>query len=188
MLRSEDIESALYNIDRYGQHVVTLPLMRWTQSGSAPALRKAVAGKGGQGQGQGQGQGGEKGGKEGESNTAHEGMSSDACLELADFRDAWQVALRSALDVMVFALMVAWLTFKAWQDNKFFSATLDADQDLNVSWQEISMYIYRNVGSILNSLIVLLLVTAAAVRLSQRHGWASLPCLEATISENSPIY
>jgi hypothetical protein len=64
-------------------------------------------------------------------------MSSDACLELADFRDAWQVALRSVLDVMVFALMVAWLTFKAWQENKFFSATLDTDQDLNVSWHEI---------------------------------------------------
>jgi hypothetical protein len=182
VLRSEDIESALYNIDRYGQHVVTLPLKRWTQSGSAPALRKAVSGKGGQGQG------GEKGGKEGEGSKADESMSSDACLELADFRDAWQVALRSVLDVMVFALMVAWLTFKAWQENKFFSATLDTDQDLNVSWHEISMYIYRNVGSILNSLIVLLLVTAAAVRLSQRHGWASLPCLEATISENSPIH
>jgi hypothetical protein len=84
-------------------------------------------------------------------------------LQLSDFREPGQVALRVVLDVCVFVFMVAWLSFKAWQDNKFLSATLDVNQDLSISWLEFSMYIYRNIGSILNFFIVLLLVTAGCV-------------------------
>ena len=51
------------------------------------------------------------------------------------------------------------------QDNKFMTALLDVNNDLSVSWNEVMMYIYKNLGSILHACIVVLLSSAGPVPL-----------------------
>ena len=58
---------------------------------------------------------------------------------------------------------IPWGTRNWAQDNKFLSATLDVNQDLNISWLEVYMYVYKNMGSILDFFIVVLLVSAGVV-------------------------
>jgi hypothetical protein len=106
------------------------------------------------------------------------GSNHSIHIELRDFRAPGQVAFRIILDVMVYILMVAWLLFKTWQDNKFLTAIIDVNQDLNISWLEIHMYIYKNMGAILNLAIVVMLLSAGGVRLSEPQGWLSVPYLE----------
>jgi hypothetical protein len=106
------------------------------------------------------------------------GSNNTMHMELRDFRAPGQVALRIILDVMVYILMVVWLLFKAWQDNKFLTGTLDVNQDLHISWLEIHMYTYKNMGAILNLAIVIMLLSAGGVRLSEPQGWLSVPYLE----------
>jgi len=43
------------------------------------------------------------------------------------------------------------------------TALLDVNNDLSVSWNEVMMYIYKNLGSILHACIVVLLSSAGPV-------------------------
>ena len=217
-------------------------------------------------------------------------------MALDDLREEAEIALRLALDLIVYLVMMLWLVFKvlaygslslkhthtlylseectagvgqererykaqlatpcrpcfpchrrhspswctqAWKDNRFFSAFVDLDQDLSMSWDEVlrlfvclavlppchafhpclsvclflsfsvanshslaipcspplslweetphvrscflscscqvMLYVYRNISSIMNSIIVILLVTVAAIRLHEHDGWFTLP-------------
>jgi hypothetical protein len=69
------------------------------------------------------------------------------------------------------------------QENKFFSAVLDADEDMSISYLEVVMYIYKNVPSLLNALIVIFLWAAGGIRLRD-HSWFSLPAIGDVEDEN----
>ncbi|MGB1598326.1 MAG: hypothetical protein ACPIOQ_36550, partial [Promethearchaeia archaeon] len=64
---------------------------------------------------------------------------------------------------------------KAWLENRFFTAVLDANEDMIISYMERALYVYKNVPSIMNACIVVFLWVAAGLRLRERHGWFSLP-------------
>lgn len=53
------------------------------------------------------------------------------------------------------------------------------------SCSQVMLYVYRNISSIMNSIIVILLVTVAAIRLHEHDGWFTLPSVWDQVA--SPI-
>ena len=96
-------------------------------------------------------------------------------LQIDDIRGQHGIVLRLFIDVVVYCVMAPWILYKAWLENRFFTAVLDANEDMNISYMEFALWFYKNVPSIMNACIVVLLWVAAGVRLRERHGWFSLP-------------
>ena len=158
LLRCSDVETAFHNEDADGQPIQISSAMR----------RRGVGGTGSSGGGGG------TGGSSGMANMTGE-SETGLQVELADMNQSADIALRVLLDLALFCVFTPWLLLKAWQDNRFFSAYLDVNQDLNITWEELMMYLYKNIGSILNFFIVLLLTCTALARFAQPLGWFSLP-------------
>ena len=96
-------------------------------------------------------------------------------LQIDDIRGQHDIVLRLFIDVVVYCVMAPWILYKAWLENRFFTAVLDANEDMIISYMERALYVYKNVPSIMNACIVVFLWVAAGVRLRERHGWFSLP-------------
>jgi len=150
LLRCLDVEAAFYNTYADGRPVQALNLTRVAATLSAVAFNSSGAQTG--------------------NGTVQMGVSQMTVL-----REEAEVAVRVALDVLVYLVMTCWLAFKAWQDNRFYTAFVDLDQDLSMSWDEVTLYLYRNISSILNSIIVVMLATVATIRLNEADGWFTLP-------------
>jgi len=154
LLRCSDVETAFHNEDMDGEPISIASAFR----------RRGISGGGG---------GGAPSSVVNETEIWVNGTGLHIGMD--DMNDAGAIALRVLLDFFIFCVCTPWLAFKAWQDNRFLSAYLDVNQDLNITWEEVMMYLYKNVGSILDALIVLLLTCTALARLAQPQGWFSLP-------------
>jgi len=85
--------------------------------------------------------------------------------------ERWGMQIEIALDMCAFGLSVPYLVWIAYLHSRVRWHFLDVNEDKKVSWHEFTLYIFKNLLSILCMLIAVLLVTIAAIRFLSQPMW-----------------
>ena len=105
-------------------------------------------------------------------------VKPEAYVGIEDLRDEGERRQRVVLDILVYCGVAPWIVYQAWLENRLSSAVLDANEDMKVSYQEVTLYLLRNLRSIGYMCTASLLIAAAGVRVHHGHGWFSLPYVQ----------
>jgi hypothetical protein len=76
-----------------------------------------------------------------------------------------------AADLIAYGFGVPWLLWNTWFTSRARSRYLDVNQDMDISYDEVTMYVFKNLNSWFSMIVAILLVTAAAIRLSSHRDW-----------------
>ncbi len=91
--------------------------------------------------------------------------------DLREGFDNFQFASQIAADVIVYLLGVPFLVWNAWFTSRWPRRHLDVNQDNSIAYDEVTMYVFKNLNSFNCAMVTILLVTSAAIRLSSQPNW-----------------